>query len=58
MLLNSGLPNTLWCYAPLAAVDIYRYTYHSALNMTTYKLWYGTKPHWNIFLYLGMLCLC
>jgi len=47
MLLNSGLPSTLWCYAAEAAADIYRYTYHSALQMTPYEAWYGTKPHIN-----------
>jgi hypothetical protein len=47
MLLNSGLPNNLWCFAAEAAADIYRYTYHSALQMSPYKAWYGTKPHIN-----------
>jgi len=47
MLLNSGLPNKLWCYAAETAADIYRYTYHSALGMTPYEAWYGTKPHIN-----------
>jgi hypothetical protein len=32
MILNSGLPDTLWCYAAKTATDIYRYTYHSALK--------------------------
>jgi hypothetical protein len=44
MLLNSGLPNKRWCYA---AADIYRYTHHSAIDMTPYKSWYGNKPHIN-----------
>jgi hypothetical protein len=47
MLLNSGLPNHLWCYAAETAADIYRYTYHSALQMTPYEAWYGSKPHIN-----------
>ncbi len=47
MLLNSGLPDKLWCYAAETAADIYRYTHHSALGMTPYKGWYGTTPHIN-----------
>jgi len=47
MLLNSGLPDKLWCYAAETAADIFRYTYHSALGMTPYEAWYGTKPHIN-----------
>jgi hypothetical protein len=47
MLLNSGLPDKLWCYAAETAADIYRYTHHSALGMTPYEAWYGTKPHIN-----------
>jgi hypothetical protein len=47
MLLNSGLPNNLWCYASETAADIYRYTYHSAIGMTPYEAWYGIKPHIN-----------
>jgi len=47
MLLNSGLPHTLWCYATEAAAEIYRCTYHSALKITPYEAWYGTKPHIN-----------
>lgn len=47
MLLNSGLPSNLWCYAAETAADIYRYTYHSALKMTPYEAWYGVKPHIN-----------
>jgi len=47
MLLNSGLPSTLWCYAAETAADIYRYTFHSALNKTPYEAWYGVKPHIN-----------
>jgi len=45
MLLNCGLPNNIWCFAAEAATDIYHYTYHSALQMTPYEAWYGTKPH-------------
>jgi len=58
MLLNSGLPNNLWCYAAEAAADIYRYTYHSALQMTPYEAWYGSKPHidnlrvWGCYVYV------
>jgi hypothetical protein len=47
MLLNSGLPHNLWCYAAEAAADIHRWTFHSALQMTPYEAWYGTKPHIN-----------
>jgi len=58
MLLNSGLPNNLWCFAAAAAADIYRYTYHSALQMTPYEAWYGNKPHidhlrvWGCYVYV------
>jgi hypothetical protein len=45
MLLNSGLPNNLWCFTAEAAADIYYYTYRSALQMTPHEAWYGTKPH-------------
>jgi hypothetical protein len=47
MLLNSGLPDTLLCYTTETATDIYQYTYHSAIKMTPYEAWYGTKPHIN-----------
>jgi len=47
MLLNSGLPNNLWCYASETAADIYRYTHYSPIDMTPYESWYGTKPHIN-----------
>jgi hypothetical protein len=47
MLLNSGLLNNLWCYASETAADIYRYTHHSALDMTPYESWYGSKPSIN-----------
>ena len=40
MLLNSGLPSNLWCYAAETAADIYRYTHHSALGHTPYEAWY------------------
>jgi len=58
MLLNSGLPSTLWCFAAEAAADIYRYTFHSALQMTPYEAWYKTKPHidnlrvWGCYVYV------
>ncbi len=58
MILNSGLPSTLWCYAAETAADIYRYTYHSALQMSPYEAWYGTKPHmdnlrvWGCYVYV------
>ena len=58
MLLNSGLPHTLWCYATEAAAEIYRCTYHSALQITPYEAWYGTKPHinhlrvWGCYVYI------
>jgi hypothetical protein len=61
MLLNSGLPNSLWCFAAEAAADMYRYTYHSALQMSPYKAWYGTKPHinnlrvWGCYVYVRVL---
>jgi len=45
MLLNSGLPNNLWCYAAETTVDFYHYSYHSALCKTPYEAWYGIKPH-------------
>jgi hypothetical protein len=45
MLYNSGLINTLWCFATESAADAYRYTYHSALEKTPYEAWYGLKPH-------------
>ncbi len=47
MLLNSGLPSNLWCYAAETAADIYRYTHHSALGHTPYEAWYKIKPHIN-----------
>jgi hypothetical protein len=47
MLLNSGLPPNLWCYAAETAADVYRYTHHSVLDMTPYEAWYGIKPHVN-----------
>lgn len=58
LLLNSGLPSTLWCYAAKATTDIYHYTYHSALQMTPYEAWYNTKPHidnlgvWGCYVYV------
>jgi len=33
-----------WCYAAETAVDIYRLTLHSALGISPYEAWYGTKP--------------
>ncbi len=47
MLLNSGLPSTLWCYAAVTQADIYRYTHHSAIDKTPYEAWYGLKPNIN-----------
>jgi hypothetical protein len=47
LLLNFGLPFTLWCYVAKTAADIYQYTHHSALNKTPYEAWYGIKPHIN-----------
>jgi hypothetical protein len=58
MLLNSGLPTSLWCYAAETAADVYRYTYHSALGKTPYEAWYNTKPHvdhlrvWGCYVYV------
>jgi hypothetical protein len=58
MLLDSGLPDTLWCYAAEIALDIYRYTYHSALQKSPYEAWYGIKPHidhlrvWGCYVYV------
>jgi len=47
MLLNSGLPSNLWCYAAETQAEIYRYTYHSAIDKTPYEAWYGIKPNIN-----------
>jgi len=47
MLLNSGLPKTLCCYAAETAADVYHYTYHKALDKTPHEAWYGIKPHVN-----------
>jgi hypothetical protein len=58
MLLNSGLPDILWCYTAETATDIYRYTYHSAIKITPYEAWFGTKPHidnlhvWGCYVYI------
>jgi hypothetical protein len=58
MLINSGLPSNLWCYAVETAADVHRYTYHSALKMTPYEAWFGVKPHinnlrvWGCYIYV------
>jgi hypothetical protein len=60
MLLNSGLPSNLWCYAAETAADIYHYTYHSTLGKTPYEAWYGNKPHvnnlrvWGCYVYIHL----
>jgi hypothetical protein len=45
MILNAGHSTTTWCYCAETAVDIYRYTYHNALQKTPYEAWYGTPPN-------------
>jgi hypothetical protein len=60
LLLNSGLPSDLWCYATEAAADIYRYTLHSALGITPYEAWYKVKPNidnlrvWGCYVYIRL----
>jgi hypothetical protein len=60
LLLNSGLPSDLWCYAAEAAADIYRYTLHSTLGKTPYEAWYGQKPSidhlrvWGCYVYVHL----
>jgi hypothetical protein len=44
MLINSGHPPDTWCYCAENAADIYRYTYHSAINKSPYEAWYSIKP--------------
>jgi hypothetical protein len=38
MLLSAGLPPNLWCYAVESSADVYRYTYHSALDKHPMRL--------------------
>jgi hypothetical protein len=45
MLLNSRHPPKLWCYCAETAVDIYRYTYHSAITTSPYEAWYNLKSN-------------
>jgi hypothetical protein len=41
---NAGHSPDKWCYAAETAADIYRLTLHSALGISPYEAWYGTKP--------------
>ncbi len=45
MILNAGQIPSTWCYCAETAADIYRYTYHHALQTTPYEAWYGAPPH-------------
>jgi hypothetical protein len=44
MLINLGHSRDTWCYCAETAADIYRYTYHSSINMSPYESWYQIKP--------------
>jgi len=41
---NAGHSPDKWCYAAETAADIHRLTLHSALGISPYEAWYGTKP--------------
>jgi hypothetical protein len=41
---NAGHSPDKWCFAAETAADIYRLTLHSALGISPYEAWYGTKP--------------
>jgi hypothetical protein len=41
---NAGHSTDKWCYAAETAADIYYLTLHSALGISPYEAWYGTKP--------------
>jgi len=44
---NTGHSPDKWCYAAETAADVYRFTLHSATNMSPYEAWYGVKPNIN-----------
>jgi hypothetical protein len=44
MLINSGHSSDTWCYCAEHAADIYRYTYHTAIQTSPYQAWYNIKP--------------
>jgi hypothetical protein len=41
---NAGHSPDKWCYAAETTADIYRFTLHSALDMSPYEAWYNVKP--------------
>jgi hypothetical protein len=41
---NTGHSPDKWWYAAETAADIYRLTLHTALGISPFEAWYGTKP--------------
>jgi hypothetical protein len=44
MIINSGHNMNTWCYCTETAADIYRLTYHTALQKSPHEAWYNIKP--------------